>query len=182
MRGHQIHIFATKADLEELLRAIESQRELQFVRAGLFDVPVLNRVTTLFNDPNLGIALKGDNNHEARYLVADRKESISFETVPQHGGGTKYAIGNQKFNPKTIEFRPGGVFNEECMIDGRAATISDDEASLAIFKLFSKEIKRRLKRIQSFWVGAEAEKLLDKGWRLTTGVTTPPIYDLKRAR
>jgi hypothetical protein len=180
MKKYQIHIFATKADLEKLLQAIESKQELQFVRAGLFDSPTLNRVTTLLNDTNLGIATKGDNNHETRYLVAGQKESIKIETVPQHGGGTKYAIGSQKVNPKTIIFWPGGVFGETCVIAGSAGTISEDEASLAIFKLFSKEIKQQFSKIKSFYVGKEAGELLDKGWRLTSSVKSPPLYDLTR--
>jgi hypothetical protein len=95
MKEHQIHIFATKADLGGLLQAIESKQQLQFVRAGLFDTPTLNRVTTLLSDANLGIATTGDNNHETRYLVADQRESIKIESVPQYGGGTKYAIGRR---------------------------------------------------------------------------------------
>jgi hypothetical protein len=50
--------------------------------------------------------MKGDNNHETRFLVADRAESINIEVVPQHSGSTKYAIGSQKINPKTIIFWP----------------------------------------------------------------------------
>jgi hypothetical protein len=178
MKGHQIHIFGIKADFEMLLQTIESSRELQFVRAGLFDVPDPNRMLTLL-DSNLGIAVKGDNNLEARYLVADRMESIKVRPVPQYGGGMKYAI-DQKNNPKTIVFWPGGMFGETCVIAGNVGTISDDEASLAIFKLFSKEIKRQFEKIKSFHVGKEAGGLLNKGWRLTSSVKSPRSYDLKR--
>jgi hypothetical protein len=181
MKRHQVNFFATKPDLESLLRAIEMKQELQFVRAGLFDVPVQNRILTLL-DSNLGIAVNGDNVHEARYLVADRKTVIEIEIVPQYGGGTKYAIGSQKINPKTIVFRPGGVFNERCVIAGQAGTISEEPTSLALLQLFSKEIKRQFDKIKSFFVGKEAGELLDKGWRLTSSVKSPPLYDLTRSK
>lgn len=180
MGKHQTHIFATKADLEALLRAIESNRELQFVKTGLFDSPVIHCLPTLLMDPDLGVAVTGDNNHEVDYLVADRNASIEIRAVSQHDGSIKHNVGDQRHSPKTILFRPGGVFNGNCLIAGRAATISDDLVSLAIFKLFTKEIKRQFTKIQSFWVGHEAEALLDHGWRLTTSVKSPPLYDLKR--
>jgi len=179
MRRQEIRLFATKADLEPLLRAIESQRELQFIRTGLFDTPVLNCVMSLLNDANLGIAAKGDSNHVADYLAADRSGFIEIRALPQYDGGMNYAI-DQQANPKTITFRPGGVFNKAFVIAGRAATVSNDEVSSAIFKLFSKEIRGQFKRIKSYYVGNEAGDLLDAGWRLTTGVATPVLYDLKR--
>ena len=179
MKRHQIHIFATRADLEALLRAIESKRELQYVRAGLFDLPVLNRLPSLLNDANLGIALNGDNAQEPRYLVADREVSIEVRTVPQHGGGTKHAI-DQQANPRTIVFQPGGVCSESCVIAGSVGTVSEDPVSLALFQLFSKEVKRQFEKIKSFHVGKEAGESLNKGWRLTNGVKSPSLYDLKR--
>ncbi len=178
MKICQVNFFATKADLEALLRAIETKHELQFVRTGLFDVPVQNRVLTLL-DSHLRIAAKGDNNQVATYLIANRMEPIQIRTVRQHGGGTKYAI-DQQTNSKTIMFRPGGVFNETCVIAGQVGTVSEDPASLALFQLFSKEIKRQFDKIKSFQVGKEAGELLDKGWRLATSLKSPPLYDLKR--
>ncbi|MGO8836720.1 MAG: hypothetical protein ACLQQ0_04805 [Limisphaerales bacterium] len=178
MKRYQVNFFATAADLEALLRVIETKEELQFVRTGLFDVPIQNRLLTLF-DADLGIAVKGDNNQEASYLVAYRIDSIQTRTVPQHGGGVKYAI-DQQANPKTIVFRPGGVFSDACIIAGHMGTTSEESASLALFKLFSNEIKRQFVKVKSFYAGNKAVELLDKGWRLTGSVNSPPSYDLKR--
>lgn len=180
MKKHQVNFFATKSDLETLLRTIEAKRELKFVRAGLFDTPVFNSAHTLRTDANLGIAVKGDNVQEARYLVTDRETPIEIETMPQYGGGTKYAIGSQKINPNTIVFWPGGVFNGACVIAGSVGTISEDPASLSLFQLFSTEIKRQFGKIKSFYVGKDASELLDRGWRLTSSVKSPPLYDLKK--
>jgi len=179
VNSHHVHFFATKFDLETLLRAIESKRELQYVRAGLFDVSALNHQPSLLNDSNFGNCTEGDSVQEVRYLVADRNVPFEIRPVPQHNGGTKYAI-DQKANPKTIVFRPGGVFNNTAVIAGDAGTISDDAASLALFQLFSKDIKRQFQKIKSDYMGNEAVTLFDKGWRLTSSVKSPPLYDLTR--
>ena len=179
MKRYQVHIFATNADLVALIQKIESKRELQYLKAGLFDAPDLNGRPSLLNDASLGAALIGDNAQEIRYLVADRDVRIEVRPVPQHSGGTKYAI-DQKVNPKTIVFRPGGVFNKMAVISGDAETISEDPKSLALFQLFSKEIKSQFDKIKSYYVGKAAAQLLGKGWRLTSSVTSPSLYDLTK--
>ena len=178
MNGHQLNMFASKVDLAMLMRAVELKKELQYVHAGLFDSPKINQRLTLLNDANFGIAFKGDSNLEERYLIADRLEIIDVRSVSQYGGGVKYAI-DQKNNPRSIIFRPGGQFSETCIIAGIIGTISEDMYSLTLFNLFSKEIKKQFRRIQSFWVGKDAENLRHKGWRLTNSVKSSPLYDLK---
>ena len=42
--------------------------------------------------------------------------------------------------------------------------------SIELLNLFAREIHRQFKRIKSFYVGPEAEQLLDAGYRLTHGV------------
>jgi hypothetical protein len=134
---------------------------------------------TLLEDPDFGVAVNGEHNLEARYLVADRVTPIEVRQVPQSGGGAKYAV-DQKINPQTVVFWPGGIFDENCVIAGSVGTVSEGEVSLAIFSLFGIELRRQFKKIKSYHVGRQAEELLDKGWRLTTGTTTPLLYDLKK--
>jgi len=177
MKRHQVHFFAVHSDLMALLGEIEKKRELQFVKAGLFDTPDLNGVTSLF-DSHLGFASKGDSNFEVSYLVAERQESLIPETVPQIAGGIKYSV-SQKLNPQTVIFQPGGRF-EQCVISGSLGTISEAQTSLLLFQLFSKEIKRQFEKLKSFYLGKEAGQLLGKGWRLTTSVKSPQVYDLQR--
>jgi hypothetical protein len=178
MKRHQIHVFGTNPDLKELLTVIEKERDLQFVRTGLFAVPEQKPLLTL-RDSALGVAPEGDSAQEATYLVADRHEPIQIRTVPQHGGAIKYAV-DQQLNPKTTVFRPGGIYGDKCVIAGYVGTISEDNISLALFQLFSKEIKRQFEKIESFYVGKRASELLEQGWRLTAGVKSPSLYDLKR--
>lgn len=178
MKRTQINFYATAADLESLLRAIQTEHDIFFVQAGLFESPIQDCRKTLL-DSNLGIATKGDSNHEDTYLISESGISIQNRTVPQHGGGIKYAI-DQMINPKTLVFRPGGVFGDNIVIAGYVGTVSQDAASTSLFKLFSKEINRQFVKIKSFHVGKEAYECLKNGWRLTTGEKSPPLYDLKK--
>ena len=178
MATNQLSFFATKADLELLLRAIESEQSLQFMTTGLFESSKVEPMQSLVSAPGLGHLFAGDHNQGACYLVASRETSIEVRPVPQRRGGIKYAV-DQQANPKTIAFRPSGAFGENCLIDGQVGTIADDPDSLELFQLFSKEIRRQFTKIKGFYVGKEAGELMDKGWRLTANAKSPALYDLK---
>jgi ATP phosphoribosyltransferase regulatory subunit HisZ len=179
MAKNQLSFFATKADVESLLRAVESKRQLQFVLTGLFDSPNVEKMQSLLAARNLGHMDVGDANQRAGYLVASREISIEVRPVPQQRGGVKYAV-DQLANPTTIAFRPGGSFGERCLIAGEVGTTSDNPNSLELFQAFSKEVRHQFAKIKPFYVGKEAGELLDKGWRLTTNAKSPTLYDLKR--
>lgn len=179
MSKNQLSFFATKADLDLLLRKLESARQFQYVLTGLFDSPSTVPMQSLLDASSLGCVALGDINQSPGYLVAGREISIEVRPVPQRRGGVKYAV-DQTANPKTIAFRPGGVFDETCLIAGQVGTASDDSSSLELFQSFSKEIRHQFTKIKSFYVGKEAAALLDKGWRLTANAKSPALYDLKR--
>jgi hypothetical protein len=179
MERNQQSFFATKADLETLLRKIEIQRPLQFFETGLFDSPMVRQIHSLIGIFNLGILPVGDHNQGPCYLVASQEYFIGVRPVPQRRGGIKYAL-DQEQNPKTIALRPSGTFGENCLIDGQVGTISDDPSSLELFLLFRKEMRIQFTKVNEFYVGAEAMELLDKGWRLTANEKSPILYDLKR--
>jgi hypothetical protein len=179
MAKNQLYFFATKADLELLLRPVESKKPLQFLVAGMFDSPNLDPMQSLLTSPNLGHLDVGDWNLAACYLVASRESSVEVRPVPQRRGGVKYAV-DQLTNPSAIVFRPGGAFGETCLIGGQVGTGSEDPSSLELFDTFRKEIRRQFTKIRSFYVGNEAAKLLGNGWRLTVNAKSPTLYDLQR--
>src|ERR1051325_1834555 len=179
MAKNQLSFFATKADLESLLRTLESKRQLQFMMTGLFDSPKVEAIQSLFAVPDLGQVDVGDANQAVVYLVANRGSIIEVRPVPQQRGGVKFAV-DQIANPTTIAFRPGGAFGEICLIPGQVGTTSDDRSSLELFHAFSKEVRHQFVKVRAFYVGKEAGELLDKGWRLTAHAKSPAAYDLKR--
>jgi hypothetical protein len=179
MTKNQLSLFATKADVESLLHALESKQQLQFVVTGLFDSPNVELMQSLLANPNLGRLNVGDVNQVVSYLVASRNDSIQVRPVPQQRGGVKYAV-DQLANPTTIVFRPGGSFGERCLIAGQVGTASDNPSSIELFQAFSKEVRDRFSKIGAFYVGKGAGELLDKEWRLTANAKSPTLYDLKR--
>lgn len=178
---HQLSFFATKSDLESLLRSLEAERRFQFVLTGIFDSPDFEPMASLFNTLDLGKRgiVVANSNQLPAYLVAPRETTIQTRPIPQCGGESKYAI-DQLANPTTIVFRPGGYCGQQCLIAGQVGTVSDHPSSIKLFHAFAKHIRHQFAKIKSFYVGKEAEELLDKGWRLTHNAKSPVLYDLKR--
>src|SRR5690242_12457732 len=154
MARNQQSFFATKADLESLLRIVESEGKLQFVETGLFDSPDVQPIRSLLGVPGLGHLLVGDHNQGPCYRVANEVVPITSRPVPQRRGGMKYAV-DQDGNPKTIAFRPSGTFGDNVLIDGQVGTVSDNPSSLALFHLFRNEMRRQFTKVQEFYVGEE---------------------------
>lgn len=179
MKKNQICFFAGKSDLESLLRSIESKWQLQFVTAGLFDSPKVTSIESLLTSPDLGRLAVGDFVLAPRFLVVRREISINVEEVPQRRGSVKYAV-DQLTNPKAIIVRPGGLFDEKCLISGEVSTASNDADSLELFRAFAQAIRTQFTKVNDYYVGKEAGDLLDNGCRLTANVKSPIIYDLKR--
>jgi hypothetical protein len=175
----EIHFFATRGDLEEIITAVEAVRQLAYVRTGLFDEPTVELVETLLAIPEIGTAQVGDGIGCPSFLVATRPFVPAVRSVPQRRGGTKYAI-DQRENPETIVIRPGGVLSDTVVIAGSLGTVSEDPASLELFALFRTKVRSRFSPIKSYRVGPRAAGILDAGGRLTANVRSPVLYDLTR--
>lgn len=176
-KSKSVHFFATKCDLESLLSAVESKRELQFVQAGMFDEPEAMALASGLQIPNLGFAPSGDSNLEPFWLITDVSKYVEMKVVPQRRGGTRYGI-DPGLNPESVVLWPGGIFEQSCVIAGQVGTATINPTSMELVNLFAREIRHQFKRIKSFFVGPEAEQLLDAGYRLTIGVNASREIDL----
>ena len=161
MANKNIPFFATGADISSLAKAINLMHPVQFVVAGLFDTPVAEVSYELVNPMPL-----------TTYLVVDRNSLISIRTVPQRGGGVKYAI-DQMQNSNATSFRFGG-FLEDRLVAGQFGASESNELSSIISKLMRKQFEK----IKSYYVGPEAVRLLDSGVRLTPTSKSPETYEL----
>jgi hypothetical protein len=175
----QFSFFATVADLSTVLRLTESLRPLRYTPAGVFDSKENQSFPSFLEIERFCVSKVGDYTKENKFLVSDKDEKITARKVIQIKGNTKFSF-DQKENPQTIVLAPGGLFENQYLIQGNVGTVSEDKKSLAIFKLFEKNIKRHFKKIKSFYVGKEAEDLLNNGMRLTANIKSPEIYDLKK--
>ena len=177
--SRSIHFFAAEGDLAPVFDAVESTSALQYVWASMCDTSDVLRLRTYQEIPRIGIASSGDSNSEPFWLVADTAVTISVEAIPQKQGGTRY-VADQWMNPQTVVLTLGGVFKDIAVIPGEVSTCTTDPDSRRLLERFRKEIPKRFVRIQSYWVGPQAEKFLNDGYRLTTALTDPPFTDLKR--
>ncbi|MGD9720803.1 MAG: hypothetical protein AB7O59_14025 [Pirellulales bacterium] len=177
--SRSLYFFATKQDVESLIAAVEAHRDLLYVRAGMSDDVELVSFTSGLHLPGLGVATVGDWNREPWWLIVDRTQSVELRSVLQRRGGTRHAI-DQILNPASVAFEPGGLHCENVIIAGQVGTCTDDPTSKDLVNLFAREIRRHFKRIRSFFVGPQAEEMLDAGCRLTTSIKSSKDYDLFR--
>jgi len=174
-----IHFFATERDLVNVLQAAECDRPLKYTQAGMFDEPIASTFGSCLQLPNLGTAASGDQNLEPFWLITDATANIQFEVVPQRRGGTRFGI-DPGTNPASVVLWPGGRFDNSCIVAGKISTTMANSVSMQLMNLFTREIKRRFKRIRSFFVGPDAENLLDAGYRLAHSAQSPVECDLRK--
>ena len=146
---------------------------------GLFDDSPTAKLNSIFDDPKIGTTKFWDWNHIDRYLVIPKTAELNVGNVVQRKGGTKYLV-DQLLNPESIELKLGGIYDdvEGVLVAGRIGTVSNHSFSLDLYGFIQKNIRKEFKRIGTFYVGADAEKKLDIGWRLVTMINSPKEYDL----
>lgn len=188
----QTHIFATRSDLEPGIRFVESQRQLKYVALCLYSVgnrgtwivvphesPQFETYDSLLAVDHLGVNLTGQQITGDDYLIADSPTEIKIEAVKQRKGGVHYFV-DQLQNPASICFRPGGLYENECLISGNIGTASEHPESINLYRQFTRAIAKGFKKIGNYYVGPAALRLLDEGMRLVTmGIDEPTGYDLK---
>ena len=179
MKSKQTMYFAVLEDIEQIVREIELSIDIRYYKAGLLDSESIPTLNSLFEDPNVGFVLSGDWNRIDRYIILKKSTTLNIREVPQIAGGIKFAV-DQMNNPKSIEFKLGGIYQEKenVIVAGRVATVSEDSDSNELYKIFSSKIKKKFKKIGAFYVGKIAEEKLKDGWRLVTNEKSPREYDL----
>jgi hypothetical protein len=176
-RSTSYNFFATGGDILKVFHIVEALHQLQYVECGLFDEskrPVFQGFSSL---PTLGLAQTGQSQLEPTFLVMLRGDKLNVRAVAQRRGGIKYAV-DQQANPGTIMIRPGGMYNDSALIGGMVGTVHHDENAAKLMKAFSSALKKDFKKIKSYLVGAEAQKLQGSGVRLTHSVGAPAEFDL----
>lgn len=174
-----INIFATRTDLARVVATVESRCPLMYAAAGLFDELPSAIKGSIVDLEDFGIAKSSQQVHNPSYLSYPDETSLIVREVPQRKGGIKYAV-DQLGNPQSVTIRPGGVFEESCIIAGQIGTVSKDAFSLKLANLFAHEVRKQFSRIRSYYVGAEAEQFMNQGYRLTADARMSLEYDLAK--
>ena len=168
MSRKQIPLYGTKSDIAAIARAVNSVRPIDFVVMGLFDTP---EVTALHDAEEIL--------EFTSYMAFDRGLSLSDRSVPQRDGTVKYAI-DPMINKQVVIIRCGGLIGNQRLTSGDVAAVDGGQQAEELYELFAKEIRRRFKRVRSYYVGQEALELFDQGIRLSPTEKSPELYDLAR--
>jgi hypothetical protein len=177
MKSKQTMFFAVKEDLDQIFKKVEIGNNIHYYLMGLLDTNFPPHYDSIFQVPNLGVTSSGDWNRIDSYLVMKTAASLTIRDVPQKAGGIKFAV-DQLANKESIEFKPGGIYKEGVIVAGRVATVSEDQISDELYKLFVSKIKKEFKKIGVFYVGKIAEEKLKFGWRLVTNERLSTEHDL----
>lgn len=170
--------YATRNDLVNWLRAVSSRRELAVTEFGTFEEPTV-RSLPLEQAQQLGVSESGNHLTDRTYLIHGVSEPINVREVPQRRGGLRYSV-DQQVNPHTVGLKAGGTYRENVVISGQLGLGTGDPRSDELAAILLREMKKRFTKIKSYYVGAEAESLLDAGVRLTINEAAPKQYDLAR--
>ena len=172
--------FVLASDIEPLLRKLESSYQVHYYKAGMFDNPKTPNYSSSIQFPNLGFALVDESIATDSYLVMPKSVEMNVREVPQRAGGIKYAV-DFLVNEASVELKIAGIYEaeENVLIAGRIAILNKNEFATSFFKTFSNLMKKEFRRVDTFYVGNEAYKRLQEGWRLVINVRAPKQGDLK---
>jgi hypothetical protein len=176
-----IHFFAIKEDLLELIEHFDSGGPLKYALSGNFPKHEVKNGICVFDAgvriPDLGTASTDSSASCERFLVCGRETPINLRQL-KGGDGVERVCVDQLTNPDSIILLPGGIWNEEVVIQGHAGTASDSQNSQVLMKRFLLAIKKTFTKKKAFYVGPKALALLRGGKRLTSSVQSPVEYDL----
>jgi hypothetical protein len=178
----QILFFAAGDDLVPVLAMVERLGALQYVPMG--QSSTVERKIFLSGSliPELGTATADSAIKSQSYLVAASATAIRPRKIVVPASGDAFCV-DQVLNFETVTLTPGGVWREEqeMVLNGRVATVSDSAASQVLMKRFAAAMKKWFTRIRAFWVGPRALTLLDAGGRLTIGAQSSRDFDLTKS-
>lgn len=179
MASRQIHLFATRKDLEPGIRRIERRRALKYALCGMPNAPDVRTWRSLLDLETLGKAAAGNQSHCERILVLEANAELRIRRVAQASGGTRYAV-DQLENPISIVFQLGGIFQGGFLICGHIGTASNNPDAVQLFREFSTSLTDGFQKHGDYFVGKEAVEFQRSGVRLITmHIAESREYDLK---
>ena len=170
----QIRFFASKTDLIEIMQLVECKSDLKYVQFGSSGTPTPLTFPTVSVIPDIGIASNPSAINCRTFLISQRNCTIRPRPV------SEYYVFDQLLNPETVTFTPGGLWGGEILLHGRFATASSAGPSLKLMTVLRSVMRSNYTKIKAFYVGKEAEIMLDGGKRLTISAQSPRTIDLSR--
>lgn len=174
-----INYYATRTDIVAILEDFERKFNVHYAAAGSYDTPHIAQYATIGAIPEAG-RMSADAAHKGKkYLIALEATTFSSVEIQQRDGGLRYAV-DQRANPNTVVLAPGGAFDDKTILAGSLGTTNSSPVSMQLMRTLGRLLRSQWSAIQSYYVGPEAEAILDMGGRLTAIVGMPGEYDLVR--
>ena len=174
----QLLFFAADRDLIPVLQAVESRGPLKYVLVGYFDTEDLQTFPQGAELPNLGKATSESAVNNESFLVSHPELPIGMRRVHGLGNIDRFSV-DQLANPDSVILTPGGMWNQDVLLYGRVATVSQTEVAQDLMRRFASAIRKQFIKINAFYVGPKARELFDAGKRLTIAAQSPRDFDLK---
>lgn len=177
----QRHFFALPEDLLPVFDLLESRAAVSYTLAGIFDTPDVSSVLAGRAIPSLHLPAASSSIDCPTYLVTPAGVAVHVRPVPISGGPIRFAI-DQLLNPASITLSHRGFDAKGTLISGRVASASDTPQAKKLQSACSYAIGKLFERVNAYWVGPKAMEHYQSGGRLTHSASSPPEYDLARAR
>jgi len=174
------YFFATADDLLPVLLGIEARRKLSYTLMDHYGEPTAPSFSSVADLPTLSARTPTDTGSTGHaYLVTEAGSPISFRRLTPYLGKSRWAV-DQLENPDSTVFKHGGFYSPTILLSGEVRTAATSKLATSIQRSFDTAIRKEFSRIQAFYVGKQAELLLDSGHRLTASAQSPAEYDLRR--
>ncbi|MDC6384617.1 hypothetical protein D2V93_02250 [Flagellimonas taeanensis] len=175
--GKEIFLLETKEGLMKLLDFIESSFEIKYIRAGLLDEHPKTK-NSLTDKLELGIVDHKDWNFNEKYLILKQNDELHVREVPQKKGGIKYAIDQMKNADSLIISLGGYNKTENAIIASKITTKNNTSFTNLFFKKLNEFLKANNKKVESFYIGADALIMAKEGTRLTEDARLEETHDI----
>jgi hypothetical protein len=172
--------FATPDDLLPVLLCVEVKHALVYTACGHVHIPKADQfrtareLPTLFRQQPFESAVNGPT-----YLVTEAGTDVVLRELSPYGCRNRWSI-DQQSNPNSTVLRHGGRFKDNVLLHGEVRTIHKTAVAQRLQRAFDAAIRKHFNKLKAFYIGAEAEAMLDSGCRLTAAEQCPREYDLCR--
>jgi len=168
----KILFFATRNDLIPVLNPVENEREIIYVSTEA-ETPNPKIYRTVSELPELGIAPYDSAVNCKVYFMCHPSSDIKVKRVDR----SCYAV-DQLFN--SVAFSTGGLWGKGVLLYGSFESPFGEDYASRLMKSLRGAVRKQWKKIKAYYVGEEAEKMLDSGKRLTIAAQSPREYDLSK--
>jgi hypothetical protein len=172
--------FATPDDLLPVLLSVEARQSVAYTPCGHVNEPRVDRfytardLPTLFQPAPFESAVAGP-----AYLVTESGTDIVLRQLSPYEGKDRWAV-DQLYNPDSTIVQHGGLYGDNVLLRGEIRSAHKTKVAVRLQRAFDTAVRKHFVKIGVFYVGRQAQSLLNSGYRLTAAQQCPPESDLRR--